>query len=326
MPIDQMPEFGTDVRTNSGIEQPCAPCPPTMSGQAPQSKPAGRYTSWASLGGVFIPSGTHTDSLPAGTYEYRYDEQVQAWCFRTVPIQTDTLIQLPEPQYEYILSEHQAFWGMQARFHSYGFVHKRGLLLWGPAGSGKTCLVSLLCSSLVERGGIVLSVQDPNAGVAGLGLLRIVEPSRPVTVILEDIDSIVTRHGDHQLLALLDGEMQFDHVVFLATTNYPERLDKRIVDRPSRFDRVVFMGMPGPASRRLYLATKDPTLTEEELDTWVALSNGYGLAHLREMVVGSRVLGQPVEEVVERLSKMHKRQPNSSGVGENLGFSPQGGK
>ena len=314
---DVMPEFGTSVVTPIDQAATPSPCAPTVQGERP--KPM--FVSWTGLSGAFIPSGAHVDRIPAGIFEYRYDEQIQAWAFRSIPVNTDALMVLPEPQYEYILEEHRRFWRLRQRFHDYGFVHKRGLLLWGPAGSGKTCLVALLCQRLISEGGIVLSVQDPSAGIAGLHILRMIEPNRPVTAILEDIDAIIPRFGEHQLLSLLDGEMQMDHVTFLATTNYPERLDKRIVDRPSRFDRIIYMGMPKAESRRLYLQSKDPSLSPDDLNRWVELSEGYGLAHLREMVVASRVLGQPIEEVVERLTKMHKRQPTSDEASGRVGFS-----
>jgi hypothetical protein len=107
---------------------------------------------------------------------------------------------------------------------------------------------------MVSKGGvIILGDCHPERVAEALSGLRWVEPERPIVVILEDIDTIIDRHGESEVLSLLDGENSIDKVVFLATTNYPENLDGRIVNRPSRFDRVVKIGEPSALSRELYL-------------------------------------------------------------------------
>jgi hypothetical protein len=83
-----------------------------------------------------------------------------------------------------------------------------------------------------------------------LQMLRAVEPERQVVGILEDVDALIERYGESEYLSLLDGEAQVDNVVYVATTNYPERLDARIVDRPSRFDTIRYIGMPSAGARR----------------------------------------------------------------------------
>jgi SpoVK/Ycf46/Vps4 family AAA+-type ATPase len=90
-----------------------------------------------------------------------------------------------------------------------------------------------------------------------------IEKHRPIVVMIEDIDAIVDKKGESAMLALLDGELQIDNVVFVATTNYPERLDKRLVNRPSRFDEIIKIGMPSAAARAQYIINKVPRLAPE---------------------------------------------------------------
>ena len=131
--------------------------------------------------------------------------------------------------------------------------------------------------------------------------------------VLEDFDALVERYGENLFLAILDGEAQVDNVIFVATTNYPERLDKRFVDRPSRFDTIMYVGMPSAEARRVYFAAKDPILAADpaEMATWVRKSAGFSVAHLKEMIVGVRCLGQSLDQVVTRLEEMHERKPTS---------------
>lgn len=104
------------------------------------------------------------------------------------------------------------------------------------------------------------------------------------------------------------------------TTNYPSRLDKRLVNRPSRFDKVIKVGMPNDGTRRLYLQAKEKSLNGEELDRWVKLSKDFSLAHLKEMIVAVKCLNQPLDEVVERLKQM-RTPPKDSDDNYSIGFN-----
>ena len=112
--------------------------------------------------------------------------------------------------------------------------------------------------------------------------------------------------------------------MFIATTNYPERLDKRIMDRPSRFDRIIKIDMPSAKSRETYLKIKEPTLTKDELREWVMLSDGFSIAHMKEMIISNRLYGIPIKQVVKRLSVM-KKTSSSSDNDAVIGLRPKMG-
>src|SRR5262249_23195198 len=85
-----------------------------------------------------------------------------------------------------------------------------------------------------------------------VALFRQVEPDRPIVCVFEDIDAIIAVYGDSDLLQWLDGNQQVDRAGNLASTNYPEKLDRRIIARPRRFDRILRIATPGcgpPTSR-----------------------------------------------------------------------------
>jgi len=114
------------------------------------------------------------------------------------------------------------------------------------------------------------------------------------------------RHGESGLLALLDGEPQIDNVVFVATTNYPENLDKRMKNRPSRFDYVRRIGMPSNAARQKFIEHKNPRLATnpEELEQWVRETKGFSVAHLKELIVSVEIFGSNFDESLKRLKDM----------------------
>jgi SpoVK/Ycf46/Vps4 family AAA+-type ATPase len=163
-------------------------------------------------------------------------------------------------------------------------------------------------------------VENPELGDEGLKMIRKIEPNRPVIAIFEDLDSLVRRYDENGFLSLLDGESQVNNIVHLATTNYPERLDARFIDRPSRFDLIRYIGMPSDAARRFYLEKKEPSLTPEELDQWVEFSDGLTIPHLKEMIISIKCYGKDIKETVDRMKSMHKKKFNPTDA-PALGFS-----
>ncbi len=267
---------------------------------------------WASRHDTFWGAASTFDELPAGLYRCGHAEGVGPILTRQT-VAADDLLELPDDAGVEIIAEFTRFWELEEAFKRRGFTHKRGYLMWGPPGSGKTSVVQLLIKRLINtHQGVVLLLDHPGLAAICLQTLRQIEERRPVVAVLEDLDALVQRYGENEWLALLDGEAQVGRIAFLATTNYPERLDLRFVDRPSRFDTVRFLGMPGQAARRAYLAAKEPSLADEGvLDEWVRVSDGFSLAHLKELIIGVRCFGQPLEDVAARLREMQECRPNS---------------
>ena len=265
---------------------------------------------WASDNERFWACKTTYDVLPAGLYKPMHSNQIGFYMEKQI-IDTDELIVLPDTASEQVLQEIEKFWGLKEQFDNHGFIHKRGILLWGDPGSGKTATIQLLLKSIIEKGNIALFAGNPHVTTNCLQMIRRIEPERAMIVIMEDLDAMVYEHGEAEYLAMLDGESQVSNVVFVATTNYPEKLDKRFIDRPSRFDTIKLIPMPGSDARRVYLQTKDPTLKGKELETWVRLSDGFSVAHLKEMIISNRCYNIEIEKVVKRLSFMRKRKITS---------------
>ena len=182
-----------------------------------------------------------------------------------------------------------------------------------------------LSKQIVDLGGITIYCTEPAFTSAGLDVLRRIEPERPLVVIFEDIDAIVYQYGESDLLAMLDGELQVDNVVFIATTNYPGKLDKRFINRPSRFDEIIKIGMPSAAARKYYLTHKNPRLDSEphELREWVDSTEGFSVAHLKELIISVECFGKSKNKAVKRLRSMMEATVSSyddDGTKKRVGF------
>lgn len=268
---------------------------------------------WGVLGnGRFVASTSSVEALPSGVYGLEVDNFGRVLFVRKTVI-TDELIVLPDTASERVIRSIQTFWESKPRFEAKRQIFKRGIMLWGPAGSGKTSTLTLLCSDIIKRDGLVILPGNPQLTTRALEEIRRIEPSRPLICVLEDIDEMVDEHGEHAILALLDGETQIDNVVYVATTNYPERLDRRLVNRPSRFDEVIKVDMPTPEAREVYLRARCSRLElpDDKLKEWVKDSQGFSVAHLRELIVAVFCLGREYSETVQRLKGMSST-PKSS--------------
>lgn len=282
---------------------------------------SGKYVQYTKAGRNFMPTVETAASLPPAIYRVA-QTQTGGIYFESQPLFTDKILRLPDSKGDAVITEIERFWTLRADYEEYGLSYKRGFLLHGPPGSGKTCTIALIIEDMIKRGGIVIIGQSPGLLAIGLSSLREVEPDRPLVVILEDLDAIVQAYGEAALLSLLDGESQIDNVVYIATTNYPEDLDGRITNRPSRFDSIVHIDVPNDAARKMYLESRlgaGNTVTPEGLDL-VTLTKGLSIAHLRELIVGTKVFGHGVEETIERLKKM-KITPKSGSARGPIGLA-----
>jgi hypothetical protein len=324
---DFFEQVGTAVGHNQhGNGDVPQPAPATIGGTAIIQSGAITVRRWAQADDIFWPASETCEKLEPSFYRFT-DRPNIGPCLERVRISVDGLIRLPDTAAAEVLAEFSTFWGLQERFTARGFLHKRGILLWGPPGSGKTASLMLMARDIIEEHqGIVCQIDHPGLASMCLTFIRKIEPDRPIVALVEDLDALVQRYGENEYLSLLDGETQVDRIVYVATTNYPERLDKRFVDRPSRFDTVRFIGMPSAAARRIYLSTKEPTLSGDELERWVKDTDGFSVAHLRELVILVKCFDRPLAKAIDRLESMRLKRPDSDQAPDRPRFGVVGSR
>ena len=285
---------------------------------------------WAVCGpNTYKPVSVTFPKLQSGVYSIAVS-QYHGIIYQRKHVCVDDLLRFPDSVSDKILAEIATFWGKGKKFQEHGFLHRRGYLLHGPAGSGKTCLVQQIIADIVNADGLVFQCTNhPAIFNDGLSQFRKVEPHRPIVCLFEDIDAIVDDHGEDEILTLLDGENQIDKVLNIATTNYPEKLDKRLVARPRRFDRVLEIGMPSPAVRKMYFEKK-LKVSDDEIGKWVSASEGFSFAACAELVISVCCFEKKFDDAVKTLREMMEANLNSRNYdyeGRPLGFAqPQAAK
>merc|ERR1719498_2311094 len=136
-------------------------------------------------------------------------------------------------------------------FKNLGIKPPRGVLLYGPPGSGKTLIARAVAN---ETGAFFFLINGPEcmskmAGEAEANLRRAFEEAEknaPAIIFIDEIDSVAPKRDKtsgevekrvvSQLLTLMDGMKSRGHVVVIAATNRPNTIDQAL-RRFGRFDR-----------------------------------------------------------------------------------------
>lgn len=298
------------------------------------------YERYLKQGNNYEPIGETKDVLPSGFYRPVYDSYHSRVYLTSKEVIMPKLYVLPNDIQNAILDDIQMFWQSEERYRKFGNVYKRNILLYSLPGNGKTSLINIIANKLItDYDGIVIfidSVDDLSSYRTVMERFRSVEPNRKVVTIIEDFERLVKDDRlTAMLLQTLDGNGQFDNIVTIATTNYPEILEKRFTCRPSRFNMVIEYKKPNAEIRKSYIEMKlsdsgidiNEESVKADIERYVSKTEGYTFDFLKEVIQGIYVDGISEVEVFDRLEDLIKKDGKirvSEDEAKRIGFSIEG--
>jgi hypothetical protein len=215
-----------------------------------------------------------------------------------------------------VRNDFELFFKREDWFRQHNLPYRRGYLLWGSPGNGKSATIRVMAAHPhIQPFALDLSdAEEKNSKI--LHLFEKAAENTPALVILEDLDRAFPTEGKRTqertvsfqtLLNCLDGVGSQNGVIVVATANDPTCLDAAILKRPGRFDRVVQFRNPDPDLRRQYYERLSPNLGGEVFEIAIEKTEGFSFAQLRETyILGSqsafehgREVG--VEDVIEAI-------------------------
>ncbi|TFY82536.1 hypothetical protein EWM64_g1471 [Hericium alpestre] len=179
---------------------------------------------------------------------------------------------------------------------------KRGLILHGPPGNGKTISIKVIMKTCSDLGYSPMYVKSFKSWMGEEGSMAEVfakaRQNSPCVVILEDLDSLINDQNRSFFLNELDGLSGNDGLLVIGTTNHFDRLDPGLSTRPSRFDRKYLFDDPNRAARLLYtqywqgkLESNDAVSFPDSLAREIAdTTQSFSFAYLKEAFVSALVI------------------------------------
>jgi hypothetical protein len=238
------------------------------------------------------------------------------WFFKNIDVNLEGMVEFDGGVSQQVFDQIKAFWNAEAKFRKINekvkVIYKRGMLLYGPPGCGKSSLISMVMKKVVDSHGIALEYQGSMGAIeVAIKLMREIHPDKKIVVVMEDIDNVVNSGRESEVINALDGvNTVFDNVIFLATTNYFERIPQRML-RPSRFDMKIKLDFPDAGYRRKYMETllgSHEEFAKFDLDAMVKDSEGFSFADLKEIFISTCVFGFDYKTCIEAICKT-KGQP-----------------
>jgi hypothetical protein len=193
-----------------------------------------------------------------------------------------------------VRKDFESFLNREEWFRNNRLPFRRGYLLHGPPGNGKTSLIRAMVNTSGLIGYSIRLFQENTDDGHLEKMFRLAANSAPSMVVIEDIDRAFPRVPSsgvrcnvslQQLLNCLDGIDSQDGVIVVATANDPTVLDSVILRRPGRFDRVVALPAPDRKLRLRYFSKFNPHLNDEALVRAVDDSDGLSFAQLKEAYI-----------------------------------------
>jgi hypothetical protein len=177
------------------------------------------------------------------------------------------------------------------RLRASGQHLKRGVLLYGAPGTGKTHTIGYLMGQMPLATIVVLSGAALQMIGNACSVARVLQPS---VIVVEDVDLIAEQRMPHrgghpllfELLNEMDGLGEDVDVTFLLTTNRADMLEEALAQRPGRVDHAAELPLPDAEARsrliRLYQGSLD--LDPAGLTLVIERTDGVTASFIKELL------------------------------------------
>lgn len=226
-----------------------------------------------------------------------------------------------------ILAEADRFFNNLHVYEELKQPKKRGILLYGTPGQGKSVSIAQASKDLKAKDPGAVVINWPTSEIEPSNVFKFLtsysefdKACTRLILVIEDIggSSHESYHRRDEvsssLLNLLDGVNNVFKLptLILSTTNHPENLMRSLADRPGRFDMMLEIESPSYSERvaltefiaKRALSTEEKEALDEKKNPG---AQNFSIAHLQEVVIRSRLHGSSIDTVIKELLE-HSRK------------------
>lgn len=241
---------------------------------------------WVADGLLFFECKSHTDAICLSSFLIKeYIKKQRETIMRFIP--EDMIL---SDKLKALFERTKRFFDSKSDYEKYKLAYRRGLLLYGPPGSGKTAFVYYVISQFPDA--IVSeSFFDDEENLYFKNYKKIVYHNEIEDQLGNDWDR-------SRLLTKL--EKVADNTLVLGTTNKPDKLDMAIYNRPGRFEEVVYIDYPKQSEILAFLKSRNC----EDLKDF---TKGLAFTHLNELIYRVKINEEDPEVVYKDLKNMNSK-------------------
>ena len=207
------------------------------------------------------------------------------------PVRREDVI-LPEATLKLLDRNVLGFVTSRAQLRRLGQSTRKGILLYGPPGNGKTHTIRYLAGVLPGHTTLIITAAQVALLAQHMKLARLLQPT---LVVIEDVD-LIGRDRDQMgpceesllngLLNEMDGLKQDADILFILTTNRPEQLESALASRPGRIDQAIEVPPPDECGRRklVQMYGKGLPLGDVIVDECAQRTKGVSAAFIKELM------------------------------------------
>ena len=234
------------------------------------------------------------DKYMAENNFYKGEKIDAAGQFLPIPELDFDSIKLPEDKKQAIKIGALEFFKKKEIYDKNNIPWKRGLIFTGQPGTGKTHMGKVLmknaeCTFIWVTSNMCSDSHDVKY------IFRMAVELAPVIIFMEDLDGFLSYDSNIATLKTqMDGMENVNGICTILCTNFPDRLPKALINRPSRFDEIVIFELPDENIRyQILRSIAEPMLIKDKDNILLEVAKateGLTGAHLKEIIVYSLLL------------------------------------